>query len=436
MAESVQIASFEGGQLTVQGTGEKSREAVLALPLNRLLVKVVRIPAENRDDPISFLTPIMQALSPYPDESLTVSYETIRETEEGLVVFAAALPESAADDIGVALDEAKLNVTRIDSLALGRLRMIWNQLEVRLPAAPEETIARQDVAPPSVTPQRKIVLLPSVDCISLFVLDGDLPCAVRAISLDGDLKRDIMLALLEAEDFNGASAVAEIVIVNDVSNNQLTTNNSQLAAFAPIRTLAIPDDSLDGVAARTLDPDALNALPESWREVLEETRFKSKLTRFLVTAGVIWALVMATLFGVPLVYGFMTDHQKTLSKEHARRYREVKDMREKVKLVQKYSDHNRGALEILKAVSDRLPEGVELNSWNFRRDEGVKFSGESADKKSVYLLKDRLLATKLLDEDGEEMPLFAIVELTGPSQGRGNKQRFDIDCYYEAEEEE
>ncbi len=449
MIESVQIAVFEGGQLAVHTTGEKSREAVLALPLNRLLVKMVRIPSENLDNPAAFATPLMQALSPYPDEPLTVSCETVDKTPEGLVVLAAALPESAADDIAAILDERKLNVTRIDALALGRLRMLWGRLN-----DPEITKSRNneisdDQSQNEKSKKRKIILLESVDCISLFVLDGDLPCAVRAVSFESDLKREVMLSLLEAEDFGGAKPLAEIVVVSgrgessagrgDAEITKLRNDEislDQLSFFAPVRFLDVPDESIEGVAERSLDPFTLNALPASWRDVLEETRFKAKLKKFLIISGGIWALVMATLFGVPIVYDFMTDHQKTLSKEHARRYREVKDMREKVRLVQKYSDHARGALEILKAVSDRLPEGVELNSWNFRREEGVRFSGESSDAASVYKLKDLLLETKLKNDEGEETPLFVAVELTGPSSGRGGKQRFDIDCKFEAEESE
>ncbi len=452
MAESVQIAAFEGGELTVQGTGEKSREAVLALPLNRLLVKMVRVPAESRDDPVAFATPLLEALSPYPDEPLTVSCETVSETAEGLVVLAAALPESAAEDIGSKLDEKKLSVTRIDALALGRLRMLWGALvsPARLEAAPpvrEESSALEVRLPAAPKSNRKIVLLNSVDCISLFVLDGDLPSAVRAVSFESDLKREVMLSLLEAEDFGGAKPLTEIVVVGGAASSRACEEDvsrggaeaqsvGELSSFAPVRYLDAPDESVRGVAERSLEPGTINAIPVSWREVLEETRFKSKLTRFLTVAGVVWALVMATLFGVPIAYGFMTDHQKSLSKEHARRYREVKEMREKVRLVQKYSDHARGALEILKAVSDRLPEGVELNSWNFRREDGLRFSGEANDAASVYTLKDRLLETKLKNEDDEETPLFAAVELTGPSQGRGGKQRFDIDCKFEAEEGE
>ena len=406
MADSVQVAAFEGGELRVMASKEKSNEAELGLPLSRLIVKMVRVPEESRGDPSAFAAPILQAMSPYPDEPLTVSCETVRETERGMVVLAAALPESASDDIAEALDAKKLNVTRIDALALGTLRGVWSAL------------GQGD--------ERRLVLIGGPDCVSAVVIDGDMPSAIRAISSQSDMKREVMLSLLEAEDFGGARDLSEIVCVGEVPSDGLET-------FAPIRKIEVGEDAaLVGVAERALEPDSINALPASWQEVLEETRFKSKLKGRLFVAGGLWAAIMLVLFGVPIVYGYLTDHQKALCREHSRQYRAVAEMRDKVKLVQKYSDHARGALEIMKAVSDRLPQGVTLNSWSFRRDEGVKVSGEADEAEFVYKFKDNM--SEAGSEDGDES-VFASVTLNGPSAGRGGKQKFDLECRYELEEE-
>ena len=74
---------------------------------------------------------------------------------------------------------------------------------------------------------------------------------------------------------------------------------------------------------------------------------------------------------------------------------------------------------------------IELNSWNFRREDGehsggVKFSGEADSTALVYQFKDALV----------DCGLFAQVDLQGPSAGKGGRQRFDIDCRFEGEEEE
>jgi hypothetical protein len=210
--------------------------------------------------------------------------------------------------------------------------------------------------------------------------------------------------------------------------------SDSLETFAPVRRISVGEDAaLVGVADRSLDDTALNALPAAWRDVLEETRFKSKLVRNVSIAGGIWALAMLVLFGVPVVYGFMTDHQRSLCKEHARQYRAVAAMRDKVRLVQKYSDHARGALEIMKAVSDRLPQGITLTSWTFRRDDGVKVSGEADEAELVYRFKDNMSEAGV-EGDGERV--FPTVILNGPSAGKGGKQKFDLECSYATEEGE
>lgn len=432
MADSVQIAVYEGGELVVHEGGEKTREAVLALPLGRLLVKIARVPAAERGEAAAVVEPLLKAASPYPDEPLTVGVETLRETAEGAVVLAAALPEEASEDIGEALDGARLNVTRIDALVLGVLR---------------ERLA--EIAPAAGGEARRLVLVAERDDVAIAVLDGGTPVELRAVASGADLRREAMLSLLAAEDFGGEKPLAEVVTLGEV-------DTASLEAFAPVRRLEPEPEAAEapryprGIAEHSLEAGALNALPESWRVMLEETRFKAKMVKALAVAGAIWVLAMGVLFGVPLGYGFMTDRQKAMSREHSRRYNEVREMREKVRLVQKYSDHARGALEILKAVSDRLPEGVELNNWNFRRDEGVRFSGEAADAGAVYKLKDALIDMRLDvageaageggGEEGEPEAegerVFADVELIGPSAGKGGRQRFDIECKYVSDEEE
>ena len=432
MSIEAQVAAFEGGKLRILASGEKSREAVLALPLNRLLVKMVRVPLD--EDSVAVAEPILKAMSPFPDDALTVSCEIVRDDEKGRVVIAAALPESAADDIGEALDAEKLSVVRIDSLVLGQLRGIWNTL--------------------GESSTRRLVLFDSPDCLSCIVLDCDQPSAIRAITDRTNLWREVTLSLLEAEDFGGAKKIDEIILVeNDKSDAGGVCGESaqvplalqdppvqedpfnSLAAFAPIRRITVGSDAaLVGVAERSGDEGALNALPESWRELLEETRFKAKLIKYLAIAGGVWLLIMAILFGVPTVYGFMTSHQKSLSKQHQRQYAAVKEMKAKVDLIHKYSDHARGALEIMKALSDRLPEGITLSAWNYKRDEGVRVTGDAEAAEDVYKFKDAM--DVMSDgEEGEGERIFGTVDLNGPNASKGG-YRFDLDCQYKTEGED
>lgn len=415
MANDIKVAAFEGGNLRLLA-GDKSsgREVVLALPLNRLLVKMVRVPSDHLDSPVEYVRGELETLSPFPDEALTISLETVRETDQGLIALAAALPESAADDIAEALDAAKLNVTRIDSLVLGSLRTLWPMIAGN---------------------GRRIVIVRSVDAITLIVLDGDQPSAIRAVLPGSDLKREIMLSLVEAEEFGGDIPVDKLYVVSSAAvMGEAEVDLESLKFFAPVEEIALSDEdaALKGVKERTFEEGSLNALPDSWREVLEETRFKAKMRGYLCFFGGLWAIIMAVLIGVPFVYGYFTDYQKGLSRQHAKQYKSVLAMKEKVNLVRKYSDHAHGALEIMKAISDRLPQGIELNSWNFKRedetinDAGLRISGEATDASLIYKFKDIVI----------EMDVFQQVNLIGPSASKGGKQKFDLDCKFMSEEQD
>lgn len=414
MADSVQVAAFIGGNLRLLSSEADSDEVVLALPLNRLISKILRVPAET-DNVEEFVQSQLQVMSPSSNEMPTVSYETITQDGNGSLVIAAALPESETNDIAEALDAQKLSVIRIDALFLGLIRGIWKQLGGH-------------------DGERRIILDASPDCLSAMVIDGTTPVCIRPIATDAVLKRELMRLLLEAEDAGGEHDLKEIVCTGDE-----TLNPEELAEFAPVRRISTGEDAaLVGVAERSVEADTLNALPESWRETLHETRFKNKITRRLMIAGGVWLFLALIVFGVPFVFDLMTDHRKSLCKEHRRQYEAVMEMKSKVDLVRKYSDHARGALEIMKAVSDRLPSGIELDSWSFRRDEGVRISGLGDEKEYVWNFKDNMAEASMESADGESPgeSVFASVELNGPSAGKGGKQKFDLNCRYVAEEEE
>lgn len=385
MAKELKIATFENGELRIPIESGKGSEAVLSLPLSRLLLKVVKVPIDA--DPVEISTPILKSISPFPDEDLSVSCELVRETEFGSVVIAGAMPESAAEDIAEKLDAEKISVVKIDATVLGALRMLWSNINT------------DDGC-------RRLIKLKSPDCTSLIVLDGDMPVSIRAVTNESNMAREQMLSLLEAEDFNGSSPMVETI------------------------EREIGDEAFEGILERSAEESSLNAMPESWREVLHENRFKSKLVKNLCVAVGVWLLSLGIVFAVPVAYDLMTEHVKKLCAQHSRAYRAVREKKAKTELVRKYSDHSRGALEIMKALSDRLPEGITLLSWSYVRDEGLSLRGESDGQDLVLQFKDALV------EIGGDEKLFPVVNLGGFSSAKGGKQRFDIECSSVAEEEE
>ena len=420
-----------------------THEVVLSMPLKSLLVKVSHTSVEDRDRLPEMASEEIGTVSPFPDETPVTGTEIVAETDRELVSVVAALPEAGAAEIGDALDEAKVRVLRTDVTALGWLRTLWPQIFGGTGNGERGTDPSQ-----SSTGDRKVVLMDFDDGWDMVVLDEGAPSLLRGLGCMTDpaeLGREVMLSLLRA---GVATETKEIVIFSKTPVDEGIV--ARLSQLAPVRPVPLEGNGgrgtgngergtgngealfggVEGVARRTQEGSSLDVTPADWTELRMEARFKKKLIAFLLAAAAGWVLLMGVLFGVPFVYGQMTERQKTLSKRHARAYGEVKEMRDKVKLVQQYSDHARGSLEMLKAVSDRMPEGITLTSFTYRRGERLSIAGEAQQPTDVYAFKNAL--TEAATEDDEK--LFTEVMLQGPSQSRG-VHKFTIEGSFVSEEE-
>lgn len=382
--------------LLAQSLGEaaatfKTREFILSVPLSRLLVKVIRIPVDEREDLEETAQDALQKISPFPDEPLAVGIETVAETDREIVAVAAALPESAAEDISAALVAAKVNVTKTDITTLGRLRAFWPQI------CEKEGVTR------------RLVLMNLDDGWDVVVLDDGAPVFLRGLGGEArtpdELARDVTLSLLQGEAFGGARAIEDVVVFSRAPVDEALV--AKLSAFGPVRvaeTTADEYESAEGIAQRAAEGATCDVTPASWAAALREARFKKKLTVWVSAAMALWLVIMGGLFGVPFVYGQLTARQQAQSKRHQSAYNEAKSIQNKLKMVQGYSDREHGALMLLKRITDALPgeEGDEIRLREFRytRDDAVQLQ-VIADSQSALDYQKAL--HELEDADGNKL---------------------------------
>ena len=396
-----------------------THEFVLSLPLSRLLVETVRVPVEKRDELETIAGEALDRISPFPDESYRVGTEVVAETDKEIIAVVAALPDAVSQEIGDALDAAKARIVRTDATALGRLRTLWPRI----------------VAGGSVG--RRLVLMDLDDGWDFLVMDDDAPVMMRGlgpVATAAELGREVMLGLIQCENSAGMRNVGEIVVVT--AAGLADDIRARLEAYGTVRVETVGEEDayagVEGVANRTAESASLDVTPEVWDTALKDARFKKRLTIGVAIAGGIWFLAMLVLFGVPLGFGWLTDRQKAASKRHHATYQKVKDTRDRVRLVQRYSDHARGALETLKVVSDRMPEGITLSQLQYRRGESVRVGGVAQQPTDAYNFK-KALDKASLDDD---TPLFSEVTLSEVKQQRGGGHRFDIEAKFVPEDDE
>jgi len=384
----------------------KTREFVLSVPLSRLLVRVVRVPVDERDDIIDTAQKELEAVSPFPDGSLAVGVETVAETDREIVAAVAALPAEAAGDISEALTAAKVCVTRTDVTAFGRLRAFWPQI-----------CAKEGVS-------RRLVLMNLDDGWDIVVLDDGAPVFLRGLGAEAktseELARDVTLSLLQASGLS--KPIEEVVVFSETKVDDAVLD--RLATFGPVRLAEMSGDefeSAEGVAQRTVEGATCDVTPEDWAVALREARFKKKMIVGISAAMAVWLLVMGVFFGVPFVYGQLTARQTAQSRRHQAAYRAVKSIETKLKMVQGYSDREHGALMLLKRISDELPAGARLREFRYTRGDSVFVQGDVEQDSVVYDYKNALFALRDGDEDGAKL-FPGGVELSGLRQ---NKFRLD-----------
>ena len=382
-----------------------AKHVVIALPLSRLLVRVLKLPVEVREDLVSAVTLQMDKLSPFPGEELSVGCEILSETETELWVFAAAMPAAIFEELGTALQLAKLHVIRTDASVLGWFRSLCGPCQL-------------------VRPGRRVMLMRLDDGWDLLVLDHGVPVLVRGLGVqadEGTLIREVTLSLLNAELEAGDSPVVEFLVVAKEAPPAGLLQKLEALSGVPVRHVAPPteDGGVEGVAVRTGEGAALDLTPQAWRDEVKEARIRARVLTGVAIAMAAWALFMAVLFAGPLVYRQMTAHVRNASKAQAKAYKQVSDTRERVNLILAYTDRTYSPLEMLRMSSGYLPQGITLIGLTYRRDDGVKISGEADQSTLVYDFKNAVT----------EDPLFESVSLTGPSISKG-KHKFEVDAKF------
>ena len=382
-----------------------ARQVVIALPLSRLLVRVLKLPVEVRDDLLEAVSLQMDKLSPFPGEELSVGCEILSETETGLWVFAAAMPAAVFEELGTALHAAKLQVVRTDISALGWFRSLCGPLQLTRPG-------------------RRILLMELDGGWDLMVLDHGVPVLVRGLGEIEDvdtLVREMTLSLLNAElDAGHSPVVAALVVSKDAPAPEIVGRLEELLGV-PVRHQAPPseDGGIEGVAIRTGEGATLDLTPQVWRDAVKEAQIRKRVLRGLAAAVAVWAVFMGVLFSGPLVYKQLTDRTRAASRAHGKAFKQVSDTRDRVNLILSYTDRSYSALEMLRLASGYLPQGITLTGFNYKREDGVKITGEADVPTLVYDFKNSLT----------EDPLFESVSLMGVSASRG-KHKFDVDAKF------
>jgi len=386
----------------------------VGLPTDRLLLRVLDLPAVEQDELRGMVALQFDKYSPFPVDTMVLSYEVLRRQDTSSHILMAAVQQSAVDKLGARLREAGLDIDRIDAAILG-----WWRALVDAGRVPE-------------TGRQAFVLLDGNDPEMIVAQEGT-PVLFRSLTglaevSDADgvaaLAEEVSYALmsLERDHGGGAATAIQVGYAGKAEPPHLVHALAEACECAaesfPLDDLPRPSEGLARRAAVRTAPAGLDLTPAVWRSAEEAQAFKKKI---IGAAGVI---VFAWAVGLAVLLGGLQYHRAKLARLEATRdsWRapalEVREMRRRAFTIQRYTDNEHSALECLRQISAVLPSGIALTSFAYRKGENVRIAGEANAVGVVYALKDSL------DRSG----FFLESALTGPRRDpRRGKEIFDID---------
>ncbi len=418
--EAEQIA-IEGGEPLPQPAGEplplgtlletaftdlSCRTLATALPTDRVVCTIFKLPAAARGDLTDAALLQIDKISPFDDDEHAVSFEVLGETAADLIVFAASAPLQSLALWDGALMDTNGKILRVDVSILAWWRGLL-----------QEGLAGTG---------RQIALVVSPNETDILILDDGIPIIARGIgpALGAeDFTRELLFSCLGAEVDFGARPIASCHIFTLAPLDPAALE--AIAAATQTAPQVTPLDSFAactrGLALRTMESAALDLTPALWRTREKEAAQKKKMLIFAAAAGGLWVLIAAALFTGPVIYGRMADRVTRRTNLQQKHYTSVLELKNRVELIERYTRRERSALNTLRACVADMPQGITLSALTYNHARGLTVQGDSPETSEVYQFKDALDATGVYTD-------VKISQLALDKQK--NRQRFSIDATF------
>lgn len=398
-----------GAQLRLQ-CPELSGPVAFALPSERMLLRVMELPACEAAEMDSMIQLQMDKFSPFPDDHMAVAYEVLHADENRRRVLMAGVQKESVDFIGALCAGAGLELRRMDAE----------------PAVWWHTI-RAHAAMPAAAGGRSILGIIESNQTLLITLQDAQPLAFNLLYITDDLPPDEYAAELVHEIHNltlaldieqGAAPLASLRFWTAgagvpagagtapwraalAENFQCVIEQFPLHALPPLSS---------GIVQRMLTPPfqpkttpqgaqaVIDFTPTAWRATAAARQLKRKL--LLATALILaaWMMGMAIFFGgyrLAQIRAQRLDARMQTLKVPAD---EVRMLQRKLRSFEQSMERNRLSLEALREVSRLLPPGANISSFQFKRGRSVILRGEAETVEPIYDFKQALDDSPLFDK--------------------------------------
>jgi hypothetical protein len=179
-----------------------------------------------------------------------------------------------------------------------------------------------------------------------------------------------------------------------------------------LESLPLPSS---GLARRMAMGPGLDLTPGAWRATGRAQAFRRRMITGVCAVVGLWLLCVAAGAAVMWQANNRLDQLERDKEKWSPLAMEVRDMRRRVSLIQRYTDRTYSALECFREICLLQPVGIDLKSFAYVKSRHVKLQGQAPSVDLVYEFRTNLDDSELLSGGS----------LNGPRNVRG-KQVFDI----------
>lgn len=382
-----------------------------ALPSDQVLLRTVALPTVVDAEIKGMVDLQVDKFSPFPLDNLVVSHEVLSRTQDSTMVLVAAVQRPIADALEKRLQEAGADVARVDVAVLGWYRLLKDAGEI--PEKDRHLVLLMDGGTPEIVVfengvPRVFRSLTGVNAAGGEEAAAEIASEINFSFLSLELEQDAEIGCTVAVWYAGQAPGALALHLANAMEHKVSVK--PLSSLPPLA---------EGLARRSVYREGgVDLTPPDWRETERARLFKRRVWLAGAAVAVLWLLALGGLEGGLYFQKFRLQRLQTKLDALEKPASEVREMQRRVRMVERYTSRKDSALEVLRELSALQPPGIDLSSFSYRKDEGVKISGDAGAVNLVYDFKTAL--------DGSKM--FRDVSLQGPrGEPRTGKQLFDMD---------
>jgi hypothetical protein len=356
-----------------EGAGFSNRVS-FGLNAGQVLMRVVELPVvEDKEELAGMVELQIDSLSPFPVETMSYSYEVLGASETMLTVLIAAVKREILQSIGMACEDARVRLARVDVDVLARWRDIESQYDL------------------SGGGLCLFIICDVAACHIVMTRDG-IPAAFQTLSgilspqeLSEEIQLEISYLLSSMEQSEKRANMSVELWYWDAPPQALVScirNNLQLSIN--INELNSLDTEASGIAERALlqEDEGLNLFLREWHAAGLSRRARQRIIKIAVVTALMMGLALAALYGYVLWETSRLQHIKDQIAVYKPLSDETKSLKRRIQMVESYLDKDHSAIECLLVLVQAMPpSGLDLELYDYNREDDkivVRGNGDQA----------------------------------------------------------